>query len=74
MPLPGGPTRSVVVAVTLAETTILRIEKSFSTCLAMHMCRMVTCLPTEVRPRDSRCLCTGFVIQLILGSRRICTR
>jgi len=27
--------------------------------------------PSEVRPRASRCLCTGFAIQLILASRRI---
>jgi hypothetical protein len=32
-----------------------------------------TCFPTLVRPRASRRLCTGLVIQLIRGSRRIYT-
>ncbi len=69
--LPGGPARSVVVAVALAEATVLRDAGSFSICKAMRKTLGLTCLPTEVRPRDSRCLCTGLVIQLILASRRI---
>ena len=32
------------------------------------------CFPTLVRPRLSLRLCTGLAIQLILGSRRICTQ
>ena len=69
--LPGRPARSVVVAVTLAKTTVLRTTV-LSQCDIVRIEINLTCLPTEVRPRASRRLCTGFVIQLILGSRRIC--
>ena len=72
MLLPGRPARSMVVTVTLAETTVLRNESTLSVCKYMYITLQLTCLPTEVRPRASRRLCTGFVIQLILGSRRIC--
>ena len=74
MLLPGRPARSMVVTVTLAETTVLRNEGTLRVCEYMCITLRLTCLPTEVRPRASRRLCTGFVIQLILGSRRICER
>ena len=64
----------MVVTVTLAETTVLRNESTLSVCKYMYITLQLTCLPTEVRPRASRRLCTGFVIQLILGSRRIYTQ
>ena len=67
--LPGGPAWSVVVTVALAQSTVLckRLRNNRSETSR----KILTCLPTLVRPRDSRCLWTGLVIQLILASRRI---
>lgn len=62
----------MVVAVTLAQTTVL--EDTISRLLMCKRDAKRTCFPTLVRPRVSRRLCTGFVIQLILGSRRIYSR
>ena len=68
--LPGRPARSVVVAVTLAKTAVL-YDKPFISLYLGTKQSVLTCLPTEVRPRASRRLWTGLVIQLILASRRI---
>ena len=68
--LPGGPARSVVVAVALAETAVLK-HIYVIVCNKCKTKDVRTFLPVLVRPRDSRCLCTGLVIQLIRGSRRI---
>lgn len=71
---PGRPGWGMVVSVTLAKTTVLEKKDmdDFSKEMkkrTLHLFR--TCLPMLVSPRASRRLWTGFVIQLILGSRRI---
>lgn len=67
--LPGCPTRTVVVTMTLAKTTVL--QKPFRNKAALMTKQRLTFLPVLVRPRDSRCLWTGFAIQLMRASRRI---
>jgi hypothetical protein len=54
---------------TFAQTTILSKLYELFTFVPSNVQR--TCFPMLVRPRASRRLCTGFTIQLILGSRRI---
>jgi hypothetical protein len=59
----------MIVAVALAQTTVLRtrlVNTWLLRCGLEH-----TFLPALVRPRASRRLWTGLTIQLILGSRRI---
>ena len=57
VPLPGGPAWSVVVAVALAQTTVLVtiiVRKIYQEWITLQKIR--TFLPIAVRPRDSRCL------------------
>lgn len=72
MLLPGRPTRGMVVTVTLAKATVLDNTGGINNDNGFEKMLVPTCFPTEVRPRASRRLWTGLVIQLILGSRRIC--
>jgi hypothetical protein len=65
--LPGRASGSVVVTMALAQSPVLRQTSAKK---LVNTSDGQTCFPTLVRPRASRRLCTGLVIQLMRGSRR----
>ena len=71
--LPSRTGRSVIVAMTFAQSAILhKGGSSLVSATSRNRVSSPTCFPMLVRPRASRCLWTALTIQFILGSRRIC--